>query len=302
MKSTLLVKIFLVLNLLFCAAAAGFGYVIFQDRQLVKARTVLLQEHVEDAAESLKFGEQQEWETSAQGDGAFRAPLPASSSELEEFTSTLDSLEAAAAARADQLAENLDAVQSAKASLSSKQAELAEKESDLTSTRSEVTQMETTLSTTKESLREIQEDKANIGTITQKLKDQLAKLNQQTETLREEISTTKETLDMRTQEKNRIEELLAACRQPRNEDGGDENWHQKTAKVLAAEPEWNYVVINKGEVDVLPLFLEAFVHRGDEFIGKIRVMQVEDTVALAEIIQDSMTPGMQVQSGDTIFF
>ena len=73
-------------------------------------------------------------------------------------------------------------------------------------------------------------------------------------------------------------------------------------RVLAIDPQWNFAVINRGEVDVLPMFSEAFVHRGDTYVGKLRVRQVERGVAVAEILPETFVEGMTVQVGDTLFF
>lgn len=302
MKSSLLVKIFLVLNLLFVIGVTAFGVVVFMDREVVKARIVLLQEHTLEVADALGYAEQQPWEQETAGATAFALNKPSTMDEVSTYVDTLNSLEAVAGTRTTQLSETYDEVTSTQQTLAEEQATLREREADLSRTRTEVATLEQNVSSTQGNLTDTRTELTTLQRSNTTLRNQVADLEQQSGRIEEQISGVREELELRTGERDRVEDLLAACRQPRNEDGGDDNWHQKTGTVLAVEPEWNFVVINKGEVDVLPMFLEAFVHRGDEFVGKIRVMQVEDSVAVAEIVKESMTPGLQVKAGDTIFF
>jgi len=300
MKSTL--KAFLVLNLLLCIGATVMGYLVFMDREVVKARTVILEEHVGKLADSLEYGTQKDWEDSAIGQGTYALPLPVKETDLPGYIAQLDALEGLATSRVEQLGAEYDTLIATRKDLADTRAVLAEREADLSSTRTRVATLKDTLDTTRGNLRDAQSELATLQRTNQTLQRQVEDLDAQIDTNNQAISATREKLELRTGERDRIETLLAAFRRPVKSDGSVSDWHQKTARVLEVDPEWNYVVVNKGEVDVLPMFLEAFVHRGDEFIGKIRIMQVEDTVALAEVLPETMTPGTQVEAGDTIFF
>ncbi|MGA0369976.1 MAG: hypothetical protein ACO3N7_11070 [Kiritimatiellia bacterium] len=48
-----LVKTFLVLNLLLCAAVLGFSFKMFQDREVIKARTVIHRQKITEIAQNL---------------------------------------------------------------------------------------------------------------------------------------------------------------------------------------------------------------------------------------------------------
>lgn len=302
MKFKVLVKIFLILNLIISTAAVWVGFTTFRSREVIKARTVILKDNLSKVAERLGYGEQQPWESSAQGGGSFLLPTVESSEQLPSLTATLETLEALASTRSEQLGETYEKAQAAKANLETERTNLAATESKLDATRTEVANLESTLADVEENVQIAATEKSTIQQENQRLERQEEDLNQQADRLQQQTTQTREMLDLRTAERDRMEELLAACRQPRTNDGSTGDWHQKTAQILAADPDWNYVVINKGEVDVLPMYLEAFVHRGDDFLGKIRVVQVENTVALAEVLPETLAPGVKIQSGDTIFF
>jgi hypothetical protein len=302
MSLKLLVKIFLILNLFISSAAVWVGTNVFQQREAVKARKLVLRENLNEVAEKLSYGEQQPWENAAQGSETFTLPTVNSEEDLPAFTSALDSLKSVASTRTEQLTEIFEDAQATKAQLSPLENELAATDASLKSTLEQVATMETNLAEAKENVVTISNQAASVQQEEERTRSQVDDLESQVGRLQEQVTTTQQRLELRTAERDRMEELLAACRQPQNQDGSNSDWHQKTARVLAADPDWNVVVINKGEVDVLPLFLEAFVHRGDDFIGKIRVIQVENTVALAEVLPDTLKPDARIQSGDTIFF
>jgi hypothetical protein len=303
MKSTL-VKIFLVLNLILCAVVLGFSFKTFSDRELVKARTVIHRESIQKIAENLDWGDDVSGEEATDRKaGAFVLPKPQKLNDITTFAAILEELSELAEKRVAQLGRDYSELIETQSELEVVQTELDGKIADLASTRSRVASMESTISDGKKSIRDFETESASLERENNAIQQQLDGVEKQLTNQQTLVSQVSTELALRTGERDRIEELLEACRRPVVDNGGtDAEWHQKTALILAVEPEWNYVVINRGEVDVLPMFLEAFVHRDDQFIGKIRVMQVENTVSLAEIVPESLTPGMSIEAGDTIFF
>lgn len=303
MKSTL-VKIFLVLNLILCAVVLGFSFKTFSDREIVKARTVIHRESIQKIAENLDWGEEVSGEDATeQKTGEFTLPDPQHLDDITSFSAKLEELSELATQRVALLSGQYDELIQTQSDLEVVQTELDGEIADLASTRSQVATLESSVSDGKKTIRDTETESASLERESNALQQQLDGIDKQMTDQQTLISQVSTELDLRTGERNRMEELLEACRSPVVDDGGtDKEWHQKTARILAVEPEWNYVVINRGEVDVLPMFLEAFVHRDDQFIGKIRVMQVENTVSLAEVVPESLTPGMSIEAGDTIFF
>lgn len=302
MKSTL-VKTFLVLNLLLCAAVLGVSIKTFMDREVVKASTVIHRENIEKIAKNLAWGEQVAWETSGERKAeSFQLPNPANMEEMGGFITQLEELSKLADQRVAQLSAQFTELTATQAELETTKATLADRVSDLASTRSRVTNLENDLSNTNSQVRETNASVASLERENSSLQQQVESLDTQITNQQTLISRVEADLKRRTGERDRIRELLTACRRPKVTPGGPNPWHQQTAQILAVETEWNYVVINKGEVDTLPMYLEAFVHRGDQFVGKVRVMQVDRTVSLAEVLTETLTEGMTFEAGDTIFF
>ncbi len=73
-------------------------------------------------------------------------------------------------------------------------------------------------------------------------------------------------------------------------------------RVLAVNSAWGFVVISIGDRQRVVQGTELLVRRGSTMIGKVRVTSVEPSQSIADILQDSMMPGLQVQPGDLVIF
>jgi len=302
MKS-ILVKIFLILNLILCAAVLVFGISVFRDREIVKARAVLLKNNADRVAENLHWAEEVDWEASEdRQEGEFRLVLPESMDEMPPFEQRLEALATLADTRVEQLSTRYEELVQTTQTLRETEGTLDARVEELTSTREEVASVEEELTETESSLNSAEESSASLRRETDALERQASALRTDIAEQDEKITELETELAKVTGERDRIEKLLRACRRNIDDPIEESDWHQRPARILAVVPEWDYVVINKGEVDVLPMYLEAYVHRGDEFIGKVRVMRVERTVALAEILEDTLVDGKKIKAGDTIFF
>lgn len=71
-------------------------------------------------------------------------------------------------------------------------------------------------------------------------------------------------------------------------------------RVLAVNSAWGFVVINLGDRQNIVQGAEMIVHREGQRVGKIRVSSVERTQSVADIIPDSVTPGLMVMPGDLV--
>lgn len=302
MKSTL-VKLFLILNLVFCAGVVAFSFQTFRDRELVNARNLMHQNNLDRIANNLNWGAQVDGENpELRQSGAFQLVRPRSTEDLDALTGTLNNLATVAESRLGQLREEHTELVTTRTELEETRETLNQKVSELADVRSKVSGLENELAETRTAARETTQQAASLQREITTLESRVENLDRQIAEREAREAEITRLLALRTGERDRIETLLSAARRPVERDGSVSDWHEKTASVLASDPEWNYVVIDKGEVDVLPLFIEAFVHRGDDFIGKIRIMQVERTVALAEVLVDTLIGGAQIQTGDTLFF
>ncbi len=72
--------------------------------------------------------------------------------------------------------------------------------------------------------------------------------------------------------------------------------------VLAVNQAYNFVVLNLGGRQGVEANSEMLVLRGGTLIGKIRVSSVEPATAIADIVGNSLAPGVQVQPGDSVIY
>ena len=60
-----------------------------------------------------------------------------------------------------------------------------------------------------------------------------------------------------------------------------------TAKVLSVNPEWEFVMLNKGEKDKMAIGGYMILHRGNKVVCKVRITRVLKDVSFAEIQKES---------------
>ena len=86
----------------------------------------------------------------------------------------------------------------------------------------------------------------------------------------------------------------------------EENRDQKkappdlTAKVVAINKPWNFVVLDAGTDKQLVEGIELMVYRGNQFIGKVRTVNVDNKTAVADVLSDWTK--VQIQVGDRVLF
>jgi len=303
MKLTL-VKTFLVLNLILFTAVAVVSYMVFKDREVIKASTILSLEAVRDTANNLQWGGVVNWESDTdRKNEAFSISLPVEKDGLAAFETRLGELEEYAAYRLEQLDEEYNDLQASRQELSETEEMLSIRTQERDEARNRATQLKEDLSALEERLNQTKGTIADLERKKRTLDRQVEDLESEVASKEEQIAYLEKRLNLRTQERDQIQALYEACEGRGRVGGGSgpENLGMP-GKVLAIDPKWNFVVVNRGEVDVLPMFSEALVHRGDAYVGKLRVRQVERGVAVAEILPETFAEGMSVQIGDTLFF
>jgi len=298
------VKLFLWLNMLVAIAVVVMGVFLYQEHEIIKARTVLLEKNATRVAQNLNWGTAVDWEAAdARKTSPFALPLINAPTDVEVFDKSLNELAALAEVRVKQLTDRYAELVQTQAVLRDTETRLATRIRELEDANREIVGLEQTLATTQNELRQanssvsdLEREKSGLEQTISSLSTQLEELNAKSTVLGDSITKTEG-------EYQRAMILLRSCLYPpRPEDKTANEWTDVPAKVLAVDREWNLAIINKGEVDTLPMFIEAYVHRGDTFIGKLRIMRVENTVAIAEILQNTLVDGATIEVGDTIFF
>jgi len=73
-------------------------------------------------------------------------------------------------------------------------------------------------------------------------------------------------------------------------------------KVLAVNPNWNFVVLSIGDRQGVVAGSSLIVKRGGSLVAKLRVTSVEPSTSIADIQAGSISKGSTVQPGDVVIF
>lgn len=74
------------------------------------------------------------------------------------------------------------------------------------------------------------------------------------------------------------------------------------ATVIAVNKEWGFVMINAGRSHGVTPEASLLVKRGNTRIARLRIVNLEDMVVVADIVDDSLVKGIEVQPGDKVIF
>ena len=74
------------------------------------------------------------------------------------------------------------------------------------------------------------------------------------------------------------------------------------ATVIAVNKEWGFVMINAGRSHGVSADSSLLVKRGNTRIARLRIVNLEDMVVVADLVDDSLVSGIEVQPGDKVIF
>lgn len=74
------------------------------------------------------------------------------------------------------------------------------------------------------------------------------------------------------------------------------------ATVIAVNKEWGFVMVNAGRQHGVAPDSSLLVKRGNSRIGRLRIVNLEDTVVVADLVDGSLVQGIEVQPGDNVIF
>jgi len=175
--------------------------------------------------------------------------------------------------------------------LENTRAELENTKAQLEDARTQIVQLNETIRSKDVELEEK-------STLIAGLEDEKATLESQVADMTEQIATLQDDLAQMEEEKNVIQMQLEKC---------DKELHKDitmvpgtTAKIVYANAEWNFVVIDIGSNDGAQTTAEMIIYRGENMVGKIRISAVRDNVSIAEVISDSQQD--TVKEGDYVLF
>lgn len=75
-----------------------------------------------------------------------------------------------------------------------------------------------------------------------------------------------------------------------------------TATVIAANKEWGFVMVNAGRQHGVAPDASLLVKRGNTRIARLRIVTLEESVTVADVVDESIVPGIEVHPGDKVIF
>jgi len=76
----------------------------------------------------------------------------------------------------------------------------------------------------------------------------------------------------------------------------------RTGTISAVNPDLGFVVVNLGQNDGVTSESRLLVKRGNQLIGKLKIVQIYGSSTVADIVTKSITPGFAIQPGDEVVF
>ncbi|MGA0333868.1 MAG: hypothetical protein ACO3N7_11560 [Kiritimatiellia bacterium] len=297
-------KIFVGINLILSLGIIALGFLSFGDRKVLKAEAVELEQTLSKLSADLQWGEEVAWENPDERKTiSFNFSQPASAAELSNLGSELDPLARFATQRQAQLSQRYEELTQNKRLVAETRESLETREKELTVAKNQVESLQAELSKVNQEVAEIRRKINSFETEISSRKPQITTKNDTLMNLNNEIASLEIDLETRIQERDNAQAEYDQCRIGA---AGEQTQQSKDAKgkkglVLAVNKQWEYVVLDKGDANISPDY-QAFVHRGNEFVAKLNILRVEENLAVAEIVTDTIPEGQSIQPGDSLFF
>ncbi len=126
-----------------------------------------------------------------------------------------------------------------------------------------------------------------------RIKQNIAELKSKAEGKQQEVDT--ENTKVVTQQ--RIVDGLARKKEERQK-AFERNSMEAT--IVAVNSDWGFVVVNAGEPEGISQSTKLIVTRGTQTVGKISILSVSGGRTIANILPDTITPGMSIAPGDKV--
>lgn len=74
------------------------------------------------------------------------------------------------------------------------------------------------------------------------------------------------------------------------------------ATVIAVNKEWGFVMINAGRQHGVAADASLLVKRGNSRVARLRIVSLEESTVVADVVDESLVSGIEVQPGDKVIF
>ncbi len=275
-----LLKPMVVVLLVLGIASLVLGIMLFGQREEVKGRTQLLENTAMEIASGLHYDELR------------RTHL------LEYDTrmrNALGQLSTHAAATQQDLLDTRQDLQNTILDLEQTEEELRVTQNALEESRNRVAQLEGTVETQRAEIARINRQVDELERTRDSLQARIDDMELQIAQLEEEgLEKDDQIAEM--------EELIARYEAELfpDDDGQIGTPVGLAGSILLVNPDWNFVILNIGSEQGLSLNTEMLVHRDDDLIGRVRVINVKEAFAIADILPRwQLSP---LQEGDHVVF
>jgi hypothetical protein len=285
----LLKPLIVIVLLVGLAALCIQAIVLFPKRTLIKERTQKLEAGVEKLVGTLKGSLSEETQKAVPFQGS-NLKIGATE-DLPRLDGELSKAHMVASAVLQGWNDTKTDLENTLKDLENTKADLASTKVELEKARTEIVQLTDTISAKNQELVEKSNVIAGLEEEKSSLTAQVADLTAQIATLQDQIATLEE-------DKAVIEAQLEKCDKELNKEITMKPG--TTAKVVYANAEWNFVVIDIGSNEGAQSTAEMIIHRGDSMVGKIRLSAIRDNVSIAEVLPDFQKD--TVKEGDDVLF
>ncbi|MCX7818798.1 MAG: hypothetical protein N2652_06295 [Kiritimatiellae bacterium] len=278
-------RVLVVLLVLMGGAAVVLEYQLFTRRQELKRSVQTLERSAMELAETLSAAREPYIEAIDQK--VNRTALMQST----EMGRQLRVIETLAENRYDQLFSARDDLKRTTDELNQTKADLAKTRQDLESARREIVSLREQISQKEAELAELQRKigelegrVAELNKTIEQNKNRIAQIENEKADLKDEVQRLEVELARYLNDPNIVKQM------PRGLAGN----------VVAVNTEWNFVVLDIGSRDGLVKDAHMLVHRSDELVGKVRIMQASEHWAIADIERDwQLSP---IREGDRVLY
>lgn len=261
--------------LLLSIASLVLGSMLFSQREILKGRTQVLENVAAEIAKNIRYDE-------------FRV---ADIKEYEKMKAPLKRLAVAA--------------DNQRVDLQNTKEELARTEEDLEQTKATLAQTRSDLQQARSQIANLQEEMAIKERELASARGRIDSLENEKVALQVEIDDLNTRLVESEESMRDLQDELAALEAVIARMEGELGNQQRipkglTGRVILVNPYWNFVILDIGSEEGLSEQSEMLIHRGEELVGKVRVTNVKEQLAVAEVITDwEREP---VQEGDYVLF
>jgi predicted RNase H-like nuclease (RuvC/YqgF family) len=222
-------------------------------------------------------------------DGLDAAKLVEQLKDVKAMQIALDSVAVSAENRYEELQNTKTDLENTRADLAKTKDELATTKTDLAASQAKVTELtdslarkETEVAQAKSQIDQLQQDKTALQTQVNDLNNQLVKAEDEMKDLQDKVVILEGAL-----------KAIPTVGQEILPPG-------LTGKIAVVNSDWNFVVLNIGSNSGLVNNAQMLVHRADKLIGKVRITNVQKSMAIADIMMDwEQSP---IREGDYVLY